>query len=207
MELTRRKAIQTVGLALTGLPLAAQTQEPGPLTLWYRKPAANWEREALPVGNGNLGAMVFGGVPKERIQLNEHSLWSGHREDIDSPQTLEYLPKVRQLFFEGKYAEANQMAARSMIVRARTTPAAYQTLGDLTLEFRAGNPRLGDKVGPSFMPVSIQDYRGHELVRGYTDEWGQYNINVNCVCPGVVDTPMVRRGLDAAPPALDAKGH
>jgi alpha-L-fucosidase 2 len=136
MELTRRKAIQTVGLALTGLPLAAQTQETGPLTLWYRKPAANWEREALPVGNGNLGAMVFGGVPKERIQLNEHSLWSGHREDIDSPQTLEYLPKVRQLFFEGKYAEANQMAARSMIVRARTAPASYQTLGDLTLEFR-----------------------------------------------------------------------
>ena len=116
--------------------MAAQTQAAGPHTLWYRKPATNWEREALPVGNGNLGAMVFGGVPKERIQLNEHSLWSGHREDVDSPQTLEYLPKVRQLLFEGKYAEANQMAARSLIVRASTAPAAYQTLGDLTLEFR-----------------------------------------------------------------------
>ena len=136
MNPTRREVIQTVGLALTGLPVAAQTQAAGPHTLWYRKPATNWEREALPVGNGNLGAMVFGGVPKERIQLNEHSLWSGHREDVDNPQTLEYLPKVRQLLFEGKYAEANQMAARSMIVRARTAPASYQTLGDLTLEFR-----------------------------------------------------------------------
>jgi alpha-L-fucosidase 2 len=113
--------------------------------LWYRKPASNWEREALPVGNGNLGAMVFGGVPAERIQLNEHSLWSGHREEIDDPQTREYLPKVRQLFFEGKYLEANQMASRYLMVRARTTPSAYQTLGDLTLNFRH--------------PAEVQDYR------------------------------------------------
>ena len=52
------------------------------------------------------------------------------------------------------------------------------TTDDLTLEFRQGNPRLGDKVGPSFMPVSIQDYKGNELVRGYTDEWGEYNMLV-----------------------------
>jgi large repetitive protein len=52
------------------------------------------------------------------------------------------------------------------------------TTDDLTLEFRQGNPRLGDKIGPSFMPVSIQDYKGNELVRGYTDEWGEYNMLV-----------------------------
>jgi alpha-L-fucosidase 2 len=136
MKPTRRVMLQTVGLALTGRRLPAQAGEAGPLTLWYRKPAANWEREALPVGNGNLGAMVFGGVPKERIQLNEHSLWSGHRQDIDSPQTLEYLPKVRQLLFEGQYADANRMASQSMMVRTRTAGASYQTLGDLTLEFQ-----------------------------------------------------------------------
>ena len=112
------------------------------LALWYRKPATNWEREALPVGNGNLGAMVFGGVPVERIQLNEHSLWSGRREDIDSPHTLELLPKVRQLFFEGKYAEGHQMA-QQMMVRTKMTPSAYQTLGDLTLEFDHG-PEMED---------------------------------------------------------------
>jgi len=103
MKLTRREAMKTAGGALAAPRASAATRSTGPLTLWYRKPALNWEREALPVGNGNLGAMVFGGVAKERIQLNEHSLWSGRREDIDSPQTLEYLPKVRQLLFDGLY--------------------------------------------------------------------------------------------------------
>ena len=82
--------------------------------------------------------MVFGGVPRERLQLNEHSLWSGHPEVIDSPKTLEALPKVRQLLFEGKYVEANQMATRDMMVHTRATPASYQTLGDLLIDFTHG---------------------------------------------------------------------
>jgi alpha-L-fucosidase 2 len=139
---TRRELIRGAGAALALLPAAAQrgpaAAEKSPLTLWYKTPGAKWESEALPIGNGNLGAMVFGGMEHERLQLNEHSLWSGHPEEADSAQTLEYLPQVRKLLFEGKYAEANQLAARSMIVRARTTPASYQTLGDLLLDFRHG---------------------------------------------------------------------
>ena len=122
-------------LALAAATASAQERAAvGPLTLWYRKPATKWESEALPVGNGNVGAMIFGGLGQERLQLNEHSLWSGHRETIDGPETLEALPKVRQLLFEGKYSEAQAMASRDMMLKNRGTAAAYQTLGDLWID-------------------------------------------------------------------------
>src|SRR5581483_2124269 len=133
---TRRQVIQGIGTALALGAAPAQPASPAsPLTLWYRTPATRWESEALPIGNGSLGAMVFGGVPQERLQLNEHSLWSGHPEVLDSPQTLEALPKVRQLLFDGKYTEAQAMATRDLMVHTRGVPASYQTLGDLLLDF------------------------------------------------------------------------
>src|SRR3954465_4434835 len=81
-----------------------------PLALWYRKPAPAW-LHALPVGNGSVGAMVFGGVEHERIQLNEKSLWSGGPQEADNPEALAALPEVRGLLFGGKYAEAEKLAA------------------------------------------------------------------------------------------------
>src|SRR3954471_10909101 len=139
---TRRELI--VGAALSAIGASAQDRATGhPLTLWYRKPATKWESEALPIGNGSLGAMVFGGVEHERLQLNEHSLWSGHPEVLDGPQTLEALPKVRQLLFDGKYSEAQAMASRDMMLRVRATPASYQTLGDLLLDFAHGDAAEG----------------------------------------------------------------
>jgi alpha-L-fucosidase 2 len=139
---TRREVL--VGAALAAISSPAQERgAPGPLTLWYRKPASKWESEALPVGNGSLGAMVFGGVEHERLQLNEHSLWSGHPEVLDGPETLEALPKVRQLLFEGKYSEAQAVASREMMLHPRATPASYQTLGDLLLDFAHGDTAEG----------------------------------------------------------------
>ncbi len=82
--------------------------------LFYDKPAGRWT-EALPVGNGHLGAMVFGRVEHERMQLNEHSLWSGRPANEDREQTRAALPRVRQLLFEGKYAEANRLAQAEMM--------------------------------------------------------------------------------------------
>src|SRR3954453_6419428 len=100
MKTTRRQLL--AGAAVSAI---APGQEPAagqPLTLWDRKPGAKWESEALPVGNGSLGAMVFGQVEHERLQLNEHSLWSGHPEALDGPQTLEAPPKVRRLLLDGR---------------------------------------------------------------------------------------------------------
>ena len=63
-------------------------------TLWYDRPAARWT-EALPLGNGRLGAMVFGGVAREHVQFNEESLWSGHPREASNPDAPEWLPRVR----------------------------------------------------------------------------------------------------------------
>ena len=109
---------------------------PGPLTLWYRQPAGKWT-EALPVGNGRLGAMVFGAPANERIQLNEETIWDGYRRDANNPQALGALPEVRRLLFEGKNDEAMKLAAASMMGLPDKVKS-YQTLGDLLLEFPGG---------------------------------------------------------------------
>lgn len=105
-----------------------------PLTLWYRKPATKWETEALPVGNGRLAAMVFGGVNNERIQFNEETVWDGVPTDYNNPAALEALPEVRRLLFEGKNGEAKNLAGRTMMGSPKKIKS-YQTLCDLFLDF------------------------------------------------------------------------
>src|SRR4030042_2992787 len=74
---------------------------PDDLIIWFTRPAEQWDN-ALPVGNGRLGAMVFGGVETERLQLNERTGWTGRDEDYNNPESLEGLKHVRKLLFEGK---------------------------------------------------------------------------------------------------------
>ena len=105
-----------------------------PLTLWYRKPATKWETEALPIGNGRLAAMVFGGVNNERIQLNEETVWDGVPSDHNNPEALAALPEVRRLLFEGKNDEATKLAGRTMMAKPKKIKS-YQTLCDLFLDF------------------------------------------------------------------------
>jgi alpha-L-fucosidase 2 len=108
------------------------------LTLWYTQPAAQWT-DALPVGNGRLGAMIFGKVSDERIQLNEDTLWDGYARDTTNPEALAALPEVRRLLFEGKNAEATKLAGEKMMGRPQGVKS-YQSLGDLHLQFAgAGN--------------------------------------------------------------------
>src|SRR5438094_941117 len=101
------KAFLGIAALLPGLSClpALASNEANPLTLWYRQPAKTWN-EALPIGNGRLGAMIFGGVTSERLQLNEDSLWSGAPQDADNPAALEALPEIRKRLFDGKYSEA-----------------------------------------------------------------------------------------------------
>jgi len=104
-----------------------------PLSLWYRQPATNWV-SALPVGNGRLGAMVFGGIAREKLQFNEDTLWAGGPYDPDNTNALAALPEVRRLIFDGKYAEAQKLAGQKMMAKPlRQMP--YETLGDLILNF------------------------------------------------------------------------
>ncbi len=101
------------------------------LSLWYDEPAAQWT-EALPVGNGRLGAMVFGGTAVERIQLNEESLWAGPPVPEDRAGAHEYIAQARQLIFEGQYAKA-QRIMQDHVMAPRISPRSHQTLGDLWL--------------------------------------------------------------------------
>jgi alpha-L-fucosidase 2 len=111
----------------------ASTATAQDLKLWYEKPAAQWV-EALPVGNGRLGAMVFGGTENERIQLNEGTLWAGGPYDPSSPEALEALPEARRLIFEGKYREADDLIGRKMMARP-LQQMQYEPVGDLKLSF------------------------------------------------------------------------
>ncbi len=105
----------------------------GKLTLWYRRPARVWE-EALPIGNGRLGAMVFGGVASERIQLNEDSIWEGFPRDAANPAALAALPQIRQLLFADKDVEATKLIGETMMgIPPRIK--SYQPLGDLLMDF------------------------------------------------------------------------
>jgi len=104
-----------------------------PLRLWYDQPAQKWV-EALPVGNGRLGAMVFGGVEKERLQLNEDTVWDGHKRDRVNPEALKALPQVQKWLFEGKNKEATELAGQKMMGIPERIKS-YQSLADLRLTF------------------------------------------------------------------------
>jgi alpha-L-fucosidase 2 len=103
------------------------------LKLWYPHPANKWE-EALPVGNGRLGAMVFGNPGAELIQLNENTIWAGSPNRNDNPNALEALPVIRQLIFEGKYIEAQDLT-NQMVISKTSHGMPYQTAGNLRLNF------------------------------------------------------------------------
>jgi alpha-L-fucosidase 2 len=112
--------------------MPARQPTPGRHVLWYRAPARDWY-QALPVGNGRLGAMVFGGVADELLQLNEDTLWAGGPKDVSNPDSLRALPEVRRLLFEGRNTEATELAGKSMMGRPMRIQS-YQTLGEAYLE-------------------------------------------------------------------------
>src|SRR5215218_3067678 len=141
-EFVMRSAALASGVLATGAAAAptlaeesaSARQTASHLTLWYRRPAAQWV-EALPVGNGRLGAMVFGGVERERFQLNEDTLWSGGPRDWNNPNAPKVLAEVRRLIAEEKYVEADR-AARGM---QGTYTQSFEPLGDLLLAFEHGD--------------------------------------------------------------------
>jgi len=123
-----------VALTFTRTSATPQTVAPSiDSTIWLASAASEWHH-AFPVGNGRLGAMVFGAVNRERIQLNEETLWMGGRRDTDNPDALAALPEVRRLLFAGRPREAYALAERKMMGKPWRLES-YQSLADLRLNF------------------------------------------------------------------------
>ncbi len=153
-----RKTLVTLFLSLLiGNSLFSQNAAAKKLRLWYDKPAdsqtidgkkgsgneTEWLK-ALPVGNGFMGAMVYGDVNRELIQLNEKTLWSGSPDDNNNPVAAETLVKIRQLLFEKRYKEANELTSNTQVCKgvgtgrgsgAKAPYGSYQTMGELVLDF------------------------------------------------------------------------
>ncbi len=127
--MNRRRFIGAVAAA--PLAFGADTERGGDLLLWYRQPAARWD-EALPIGNGRLGAMVFGGVPDERIQLNEDTFWSGGPRDWNNPEARTHLDEVRRLVLEERdYVAADRVCKKMQ----GPYNESYLPLADLRIAF------------------------------------------------------------------------
>jgi alpha-L-fucosidase 2 len=160
MSFNKRKIIAGLVILLIFGKVSAQSELP--LKLWYDHPANStvadendpWGSDpewlkALPVGNGFIGAMVFGDVNHERIQLNEKTLWSGSPDDNNNPAAAEALSPIRQLLFEGKYKEANKLLEKTQVCKgagsghgtgANVPYGSFQTLGDLYFDFGTEKP-------------------------------------------------------------------
>ncbi|MGF7149334.1 alpha-L-fucosidase 2 [Sphingomonas zeicaulis] len=134
----RGTLVAGAGLAISAtLPRGARAESNTPLhpnRLWYREPADEWV-QALPLGNGRLGAMIFGGIANDRIQLNEDSFFAGSPYDGTNPKAGEGLPRVRELIWAGRYAEAQALADEVLVARP-PRQMSYQPIGDLMMLFQ-----------------------------------------------------------------------
>ena len=140
-DLRARMAPIAVGVRATKVNPDEAVVGPQP-DLWYARPASRWT-EALPVGNGRLGAMVFGGVEHERIQLNEASVWEGNAGDRNAPKAAASFRAARALALAGKVVEAQEILQRDCMLPQDMMPRSHQTLGDLFVEFEQ-SPRAVD---------------------------------------------------------------
>ncbi|MBO9669883.1 MAG: glycoside hydrolase family 95 protein [Sphingobium sp.] len=136
MRFTRRAMLGGSAGVVAGFALpqraAGQGAAASPERLWYRQPAAQWV-EALPIGNGRLGAMVFGGAAHECLQLNEDTLWAGGPYDPVNPAAKGAIGEVRRLIFSGRYVEAQKLANEALMARP-LGQMSYQTAGDLLID-------------------------------------------------------------------------
>ncbi len=127
-----------VSLAACNIPVKEQLQEEAThMKLWYNEPASEWN-EALPLGNGRLGAMVFGTPGRERLQLNEETVWAGEPGNNLDPEVKEFMPEIRKLIFEGKHKEAQELALSKIPRHAEAGNnygMPYQPVGDVYIEF------------------------------------------------------------------------
>ncbi len=124
----------TMIVVVTALSWPSSAQQNGTLTLWYNQPAGNVWENALPIGNGRLGGMIYGNVAAETIQLNEHTVWSGSPYRNDNPEALASLPTLRSLINSGKQKEAEVLANKTIISKT-SHGQMFQPVANLQLFF------------------------------------------------------------------------
>ncbi|HET6722877.1 MAG TPA: glycoside hydrolase family 95 protein, partial [Chitinophagaceae bacterium] len=125
---------QIFSILLLFISTADYSQNIQGLKLWYKQPSGNTWENALPIGNGRLGAMVYGNVEKETVQLNEHTVWSGSPNRNDNPLALDSLAIIRKLIFDGNQKEAESIANR-VIITKKSHGQMFQPVGSLLLTF------------------------------------------------------------------------
>lgn len=121
-------------LVLTLLWQIGFSQNNSNLKLWYKQPSGTKWENAMPIGNGRLGAMIYGNVEKEIIQLNEHTVWSGSPNRNDNPEAFAALPEIRKMIFEGNHKEAEKLANKAIITK-KSHGQMFQPVGNLNLTF------------------------------------------------------------------------
>ena len=131
-----------------------------PLRLWYAQPAVKWT-DALPIGNGRLGGMVFGGVEQERIQFNETTLWTGQPRNYNRPGAAQYLQPIRQLLAEGKQAEAEALAAKHFM-GLKDHEEGYQGFKAIWLQKIGAMSVQQATAAPGWQPLAIPTPNGWE---------------------------------------------
>jgi alpha-L-fucosidase 2 len=119
----------------------SQTQESEDLRLWYKQPATNWMQQALPIGNGRMGAMIFGGVAEEHIQFNEKSVWSGKINSNRNADLIKNMPEIQDLLAQGNVLKADSIYKHSGYNKYNGATSiddfgAYQPFGDIKLKFQ-----------------------------------------------------------------------
>lgn len=134
------------------------------LRLWYTKPATRWV-EALPLGNGRLGAMIFGGIEQDRVQFNEETLWTGEPREYARPGAANYLDSIRQLIFAGRQKEAEALAAdKFMGLRSGEGKKSEWVAAMRSLKSVNGNPALSNYDDSKWKAMQVPSYEGWEAV-------------------------------------------
>lgn len=148
-------------LQFLAIQIWAQTQ---PLKLWYEQPAVKWT-EALPIGNGRIGAMIFGGVNQDRIQFNEETLWTGEPRDYNRPGAGKYLDTIRQLLFQGKQKEAELLAGEKFMgMRSNEGSKVDWVKSMKALKGVKGDPSLEKYDDSQWKTMPVPSYEGWEAV-------------------------------------------
>jgi alpha-L-fucosidase 2 len=187
-----------VVVAGTALSVAAGAAESG-FNLTYDKPAAKWT-EALPVGNGRIGAMVFGGTEDERLQINESTLWGGGPHNYTNPEAYPHLDEVRELIFAGKVDEAEKLSGTLMGQPKLLMP--YQPFCDVRLHFPGHDQaidyrrelHLGDAIAETVYKVGSANFR-REVFVSYPDQ--ALVVRITASQPGKVTFSV---GIDSPQP-------